>query len=69
MAGYQQNNSRVALTLRTPDGRPWQLTMTAGTEIFIGRYRRIEEFNYGSGLIHFSCVETNSLPHSQYKPL
>lgn len=63
MAGYQQNSRRVALTLRAPNGRPWQLTMAAGTEIFIGRYRRIEGFNYGSGLIQYSFVETNSLPH------
>jgi hypothetical protein len=63
MADFRQNNGRVALNLRTPDGRPWQLTMAAGTEIFIGRYRRIEAFNYGSGLLQYSCVETNSLPH------
>lgn len=62
MADFSKNQGRVALMLRTPDGCPWELTMTAGIETFIGRYRRIEEFARGSGLIRFSYVETSGSP-------
>src|SRR3546814_3318771 len=45
MAEGRQNDGRIALILHTSDGCPWPLTMSAGTEIFIGHYRRLNEFN------------------------
>ncbi|TFI57958.1 hypothetical protein E2493_12230 [Sphingomonas parva] len=32
---------RVELVLTTADGHPWAVTMSAGTERFIGRYPRL----------------------------
>src|SRR3546814_1281721 len=42
MAEGRQNDGRIALILHTSDGCPWPLTMSAGTEIFIGHYRSEE---------------------------
>ena len=67
MTDFGRNHGRVALVLRTPDGRPWQLTMAAGSEIFIGRYRRIEDFDCGSKLVRFSCAETSGPPTASDK--
>src|SRR3546814_15641904 len=53
MAEGRQNDGRIALILHTSDGCPWPLTMSAGTEIFIGHYRRLNEFNCGARLIYF----------------
>lgn len=53
MAEGRQNDGRIALILHTSDGCPWPLTMSAGTEIFIGHYRRLNEFNCGGRLIYF----------------
>jgi hypothetical protein len=69
MAESQQNHYGITLTLRTADGYPWLLTMSAGTEIFIGRYRRLKDFDCGTGLIGYSRINMSNSPTAPAKSL
>ena len=48
---------RTRLVLRGPDGAPWTLSFSAGSEIFIGRYPRVEGIDSGSALLSFVPAE------------
>lgn len=44
---------RVTLMLQDAEGRDWPLYLSADCAIFLGRYRRVENFGPSSGLLHF----------------
>jgi len=44
---------RVELVLALGDDRPWRLTMSRGTERFIGVYPRLEELRAAGPLLTF----------------
>jgi hypothetical protein len=44
---------RVTLMLQDADGHDWPLYLSADCAIFLGRYRRVENFGPRSGLLHF----------------
>ncbi|MEO8723774.1 MAG: hypothetical protein ABI395_09685 [Sphingobium sp.] len=43
----------MTLMLQDADGRDWPLYLSADCALFLGRYRRIENFGPRSGLLHF----------------
>lgn len=69
MTGNRHRDGRVALTILTPEGHDWMLTMSPGMEVFIGRYRRLKGFECGSGLIRFSSVSMSGPPAASDKLL
>lgn len=54
MTNGERPDGTITLSLWTPDGRPWTLTVSAGMEVFIGRYRRLKDFDCGNSLISFT---------------
>ena len=48
---------RTELVLRDADGRPWALSFSAGCEIFIGRYPRLDGLDCGGSLLSFAPAE------------
>jgi len=48
---------RVELALRDREGEPWLLTLSAGTERFIGAYPRLPGFEADGGLLAFRQVD------------
>jgi len=53
MIRRRNNEMPVTLVLQTRDGDNWPLRLSADCTLFIGRYRRIENFGPPSGLLHF----------------
>ena len=47
------SKKRVTLMLQDVLGQDWPLYMSANCAIFVGRYRRVENFGPKSGLLHF----------------
>src|SRR3546814_11282707 len=62
MAEGSQNDGRIALILYTSDGFPWQLTMSAVPEIFIGTYLPLNDIHWRDRLIYFPGDEYTSPP-------
>jgi hypothetical protein len=49
---------QIALVLTDSDGAPWTLTMSPGSERFIGRYPRLESFaGIDTPLLEFRTVQ------------
>jgi hypothetical protein len=53
MIRSSQSEKRVTLMLQDQSGQDWPLYLSSDCAIFIGRYRRVEEFGPKSGLLHF----------------
>jgi hypothetical protein len=51
------NAPRVELVLRLADGSPWRLTLSAGSERFIGYYPRLDSFDAGGPLLSYRAVQ------------
>ena len=64
-----QNSDIITLSLWTPEGAPWVLSMSAGMEVFIGRYQRLKNFNTGGGLIRYSSNVMSGPPAASDKLL
>jgi aspartate-semialdehyde dehydrogenase len=54
MTSGERTGGTITLSLWTSDGRPWTLTMSAGMEVFVGRYRRLKDFDCGNSLVSFT---------------
>jgi hypothetical protein len=52
--------ARVELLLTTADGSPWTLTMSAGTEKFIGRYPRLTRLLVDGALLDYRAAYPGS---------
>jgi hypothetical protein len=63
----ERTGRTISLTLWTPEGHPWTLTMSAGMEVFVGRYRRLKDFDCGSGLIRYSSTVMSGPPAASDK--
>ena len=48
---------RLALVLRLGDGTPWRLTLSPGTERFIGYYPLVEGIDPGGPLLRFTVAD------------
>ena len=46
----------VELALRLEDGTPWRVSMSAGTERFIGAYSRLDAFRSDDVLLTYRTV-------------
>lgn len=44
---------RIELLLWQPDGRPWSVTFSPGTERFIGAYPRLDGIVAGGALLEY----------------
>lgn len=51
------DTGRVELVLRLADGSPWCLTMSRGTERFIGYYPRVDGIDAGGPLLRFKVAD------------
>ena len=52
--------ARIELLLTRADGTPWAVTMSAGTEKFIGRYPRLTRFIVDGPLLDFRSAYPGS---------
>jgi hypothetical protein len=50
--------SRLELVLRLDDGSPWQLTVSAGVERFIGYYPLVDGLDAGGPLLRFRAADS-----------
>ena len=55
-ASPAQPSSRIQLVLRTPDGNPWSLILSAGMERFVGRYSRVAGLRSDGLLLEYKPV-------------
>ena len=51
-----RQSTKVVLNLMTPDGSVWGLTMSAGTERFIGRYSQVPGLAADGPLLEYQPV-------------
>ncbi len=52
--------AQIELRLTRADGTPWAVTMSAGTEKFIGRYPRLTRFVVDGPLLDFRAAYPGS---------
>ena len=52
--------ARIELLLTRADGSPWAVTMSAGTEKFIGRYPRLTRFIIDGPLLDYRSAYPGS---------
>ena len=52
--------ARIELTLVRADGSPWTVTMSAGTEKFIGRYPRLTRLMVDGPLLDYRAAYPGS---------
>ncbi|MPT47653.1 MAG: hypothetical protein E2598_04425 [Sphingobium sp.] len=53
MTERRRDKTVVTLILQTDAGEHWPLRLSADCAIFIGRYRRVENFGPPTGFLHF----------------